>query len=124
MAQRAGAVPARATGRMVTSPGAEPERAGTGPSPPSRLVRTATHADAGGRAAWGTIAHYVRGTIVVAVFHAVVISIVLTIIGVPLVAPLALIVGIGAFVPLVGAVVAGALSLEDGVRVICRRLRN
>jgi predicted PurR-regulated permease PerM len=58
--------------------------------------------DAGGRAAWLTLSHYVRGTLVVAAFHGVVIAITLTILGVPLAFPLAVLVGVGSFVPLVG----------------------
>lgn len=77
-------------------------------------------ADAAGRAAWGTLGHYMRGTLIVAAFHGVVIAITLTVLGVPLVAPLALVVALGSFVPLVGAVVAGALaagvaSIEQGL---------
>jgi predicted PurR-regulated permease PerM len=68
-------------------------------------------ADAAGRAAWETLGHYVRGTLIVAVFHGVAISIVLVALGVPLVVPLALIVALGSFVPLVGAVVTGALAV-------------
>ena len=77
-------------------------------------------ADAAGRAAWGTLGHYMRGTLVVAAFHGIVIAVTLAVLGVPLVAPLALVVALGSFVPLVGAVVAGALaagvaSIEQGV---------
>ena len=51
--------------------------------------------DAAGRAAWQTLSHYVRGTLVVAAFHGVVIAITLTILGVPLAFPLAVLVGLG-----------------------------
>ena len=68
-------------------------------------------ADAAGRAAWATLGHYVRGTLIVALFHGLAIALVLFILGVPLVVPLALIVAIGSFVPLVGAVVTGALAV-------------
>lgn len=67
--------------------------------------------DAGGRAAWSTLSFYVRGTLIVATFHGVVIGITLTILGVPLAFPLAVLVGLGAFVPLVGALVTGALAV-------------
>ena len=67
--------------------------------------------DAAGRAAWLTLSKYIRGTLIVAAFHGVVIAITLAILGVPLVAPLALVVALGAFVPLVGAIVAGALAV-------------
>jgi len=67
--------------------------------------------DAAGRAAWETISHYVRGTLVVAAFHGIVIAITLTILGVPLAFPLAVLVGLGSFVPLVGAVLTGVLAV-------------
>lgn len=67
--------------------------------------------DAGGRAAWVTLSHYVRGTLVVAVFHGVVMAIALTLLGVPLAFPLAVVIGLGSFVPLVGAVVTGILAV-------------
>jgi predicted PurR-regulated permease PerM len=67
--------------------------------------------DAAGRAAWETLGHYVRGTLIVALFHGLAIAIVLLILGVPLVIPLALIVALGSFIPLVGAVVTGALAV-------------
>jgi predicted PurR-regulated permease PerM len=47
----------------------------------------------------------------VAAIHAVVMGITLSIMDAPLVAPLALLVFIAAFVPLVGALVAGALAI-------------
>lgn len=68
-------------------------------------------ADEAGRAAWSTLVHYVRGTLVVAVYHGVVVGIVLAALGVPLVLPLAVLVGLGSFVPLIGAVVFGLLAI-------------
>jgi len=67
--------------------------------------------DAAGVAVWRTLSNYIRGTLIVAVFHGVVIAIALTILGVPLVAPLALLVALGAFIPLVGSVIAGAVAV-------------
>jgi predicted PurR-regulated permease PerM len=67
--------------------------------------------DSGGRAAWTTLSHYVRGTLIVATFHGVVMAITLTILGVPLAFPLAVVIALGAFVPLIGAVVTGALAV-------------
>ncbi|MGH9095492.1 MAG: AI-2E family transporter, partial [Acidimicrobiales bacterium] len=77
-------------------------------------------ADRAGRAAWQTLGYYMRGTLVVAAFHGIVIAITLTLLGVPLVAPLALLIAIGSFVPLVGAVVtgvvaAGVATIEQGL---------
>lgn len=68
-------------------------------------------ADSGGRAAWRTLSHYVRGTMIVATFHGVVVTVTLSILGVPLAFPLGVLVGLGAFVPLVGAFVTGTLAV-------------
>lgn len=67
--------------------------------------------DAAGQAAWTTISYYVRGTLVVATFHGVVVAITLSILGVPLSFPLAVFVALGSFVPLVGAVITGILAV-------------
>ncbi|MDQ6785055.1 MAG: AI-2E family transporter [Actinomycetota bacterium] len=67
--------------------------------------------DSAGRAAWSTLCHYVRGTLVVAVYHGVVVAIALAALGVPLVLPLAVLVGLGSFIPLIGAVVFGLLAV-------------
>jgi predicted PurR-regulated permease PerM len=68
-------------------------------------------ADLAGNAAWQAVVYYVRGTVLVAAIHAIVMGITLTIIGAPLVAPLALFMFLAAFVPLVGVLAAGALAL-------------
>jgi len=68
------------------------------------LVRGAGHR------AWATLSGYITGQFFVAVFHAVVISVTLLILGSPLVAPLALVVFVFSFVPIIGALVAGALA--------------
>jgi predicted PurR-regulated permease PerM len=67
--------------------------------------------DTAGRAAWSTLCHYVQGTLVVAVYHGVVVGSALAILGVPLVLPLAVLVALGSFIPLVGAVVFGLLAI-------------
>lgn len=53
---------------------------------------------------------YVRGTAIVAAVDAVLIGIGLAVVGVPLALPLAVIVFVGAFIPIVGATVAGILA--------------
>lgn len=58
----------------------------------------------------GVLGGYVRGTATVAAVDAVLIGIGLAIVGVPLAVPLAVIVYIGAFIPVVGATVAGVLA--------------
>jgi putative heme transporter len=64
-----------------------------------------------GHLAWLTLTQYVRGTVLIALFDATLISILLVILGVPLALPLGLLVFFGAFVPLVGAFVTGALAV-------------
>ena len=73
---------------------------------------------AAGQGAWGTLAGYIRGTLIIAVFHGVVIGLALFVIGVPLVIPLALVVFLGSFIPLVGAVLAGTLAV--GVALVSK----
>jgi putative heme transporter len=64
-----------------------------------------------GNQAWDRLAGFVRGTFIIAVAHAVVTAVALVILGVPLVAPLALLVFMGSFLPIVGSVGVGALSV-------------
>jgi predicted PurR-regulated permease PerM len=68
-------------------------------------------ANLAGHAAWQAVVYYVRGTIVVAAIHAVVMGVTLTIIGSPLVAPLALFMFAAAFVPLAGVLIAGTVAI-------------
>jgi predicted PurR-regulated permease PerM len=56
------------------------------------------------------LGQYVRGTTIIALIEAVVIGTTLFILRVPLALPLAVIVFLGAFVPMVGAAVAGTLA--------------
>ena len=74
-------------------------------------TETARRMDRAGHAAWLAVVYYMRGTVVVAAIHAVVIGLVLWIMGVPLALPLAVLVFLAAFVPLVGLLVAGALAI-------------
>jgi predicted PurR-regulated permease PerM len=67
--------------------------------------------DVAGRAAWTTVSYYIRGVLIVALFHGTVVGITLTILGAPLALPLGVLVGLGAFVPLLGAIVTGALAV-------------
>ncbi len=61
--------------------------------------------------AWETLGGYFRGQLLVALFDAVLIGIGLLVLGVPMVIPLAALTFIGGLFPIVGAVVAGALSV-------------
>ena len=64
-----------------------------------------------GERSWTVLSAYVRGVVVVAFVDAVGIGIGLWIVGVPLVVPLAVLTFVLAFVPLVGAFVAGAAAV-------------
>jgi predicted PurR-regulated permease PerM len=67
--------------------------------------------DRAGRSAWQAVVYYVRGTVVVAAIHAVVMGITLSVMSAPLAVPLALFMFLAAFVPLVGVLVAGGLAI-------------
>jgi putative heme transporter len=64
-----------------------------------------------GPRAWNTLTAYVRGTVIVALIDATFIGLGAYFLDVPLAVPLAVIIFLGAFVPLVGAVVSGALAV-------------
>jgi predicted PurR-regulated permease PerM len=63
-----------------------------------------------GLPAWERLSGWMRGTVLIAAFHAAVVATTLVVLGVPLVAPLTVLVFLGSFIPLVGAVVAGCLA--------------
>ena len=76
--------------------------------------------DQAGRTGWHTLGGYMRGQLIIALFHGVTITIVLLIMRVPLAAALGVLIFLGSFVPLVGLTVTGALAvavalLEHGV---------
>ncbi|MFJ7999930.1 AI-2E family transporter [Streptomyces sp. NPDC096310] len=64
-----------------------------------------------GPRAWHTLTAYVRGTVLVALIDALFIGLGLYFLDVPLAVPLAVIIFLGAFIPLVGAVISGALAV-------------
>jgi predicted PurR-regulated permease PerM len=74
-------------------------------------ARESHRVDLAGRAAWGTITGYVRGTAVIATIHGIVIGFVVFLLGVPLALPLAVLVFVGSFIPFIGALVAGGLAV-------------
>jgi predicted PurR-regulated permease PerM len=78
-----------------------------------RLVRKGSRDDADevGNRVYTALAGYVRGIAMVGLVDAVLIAIALVIIGVPLVVPLAIITFFAAFVPLIGAFIAGLLAV-------------
>jgi predicted PurR-regulated permease PerM len=72
---------------------------------------TARRMDRAGHASWLVLVYYMRGTVIVAAIHAIVVGVALSIMGVPLAVPLAVVVFVAAFVPLVGLLVAGTLAV-------------
>lgn len=82
----------------------------------SWLVRLAPRAarqrvDSSGRVAWISLTQFVRATVIVAAVDAAGIMIVAAILGVPFIAAIGVLVFIGAFIPLVGATVAGSVAI-------------
>lgn len=68
-------------------------------------------ADSSGRKAWVSLTAFVRATIVVAAVDAIGISIGAAILGLPLVSAIGILVFVGAFVPVVGALISGAVAV-------------
>ena len=60
---------------------------------------------------WGTLGGFIRGQVLVSLADGLFIGIGLLIVGVPLALPLAVLTFIGGFIPIVGALFAGALSV-------------
>ncbi|MDT4934539.1 MAG: putative heme transporter [Pseudonocardiales bacterium] len=76
--------------------------------------------DLAGRAGWGTFGGYMRGQLLIALFHGISIFFLLLILRIPLAAALSVLIFLGSFVPLIGLTVTGALcvavaALEHGV---------
>jgi predicted PurR-regulated permease PerM len=72
---------------------------------------SADRAGRAGQAAWLVLVYYMRGTVLIAATHSIIIGLTLWILGVPLVIPLATLVFLAAFVPLIGLLVAGVLCI-------------
>ncbi|MFE2354943.1 AI-2E family transporter [Streptomyces parvulus] len=64
-----------------------------------------------GPRAWKTLTAYVRGTVIVALIDAIFIGLGIYFLDVPMAVPLAVFIFLFAFIPLVGAVVSGALAV-------------
>ena len=64
-----------------------------------------------GPRAWRTLTAYVRGTVIVALIDAIFIGVGIYFLDVPMAVPLAVFIFLFAFIPLVGAVVSGALAV-------------
>jgi predicted PurR-regulated permease PerM len=74
-------------------------------------ARTAERVDRAALAAWNTLSGYIRGSVIIAMIHALIMGVSLSVLGVPLVAPLTLLVFITSFVPLIGVLVGGGLAV-------------
>ncbi len=73
-----------------------------------------------GARSWHTLGGYVRGQVIIALFHSITITVALFAFGVPLAAPLGVLVFIFSFIPVIGMIIAGSLAtvitlLEHGV---------
>ena len=82
----------------------------------SWLVRIAPRAarervDASGRVAWVSLTQFVRATVLVALADAIGIMLVAVFLGVPFVVAIGVLVFLGAFVPMIGATVAGLVAI-------------
>lgn len=76
--------------------------------------------DRAARIGWGTFGGYMRGVVLIALFHGVTVTIVLLILRLPLAAALGVLIFLGSFVPLLGLTVTGAIvvavaTLEHGI---------
>jgi len=77
---------------------------GMRPEPKRRATRA-------GDAAWRALVNYLRGTVVVAAIHALVLGATLAVLGVPLLVPFIVLIFLAAFVPIIGILVVGALVI-------------
>ena len=69
------------------------------------------HVDGSGRVAWVSLTQFVRATVIVAAADAIGIMIVAAVLGVPFVLAIGVLVFLGAFVPMIGATVAGIVAI-------------
>ena len=69
------------------------------------------HVDSSGRVAWISLTQFVRATVIVAATDAAGIMIVAAVLGVPFVLAIGVLVFLGAFIPLVGATIAGTVAI-------------
>lgn len=69
------------------------------------------HVDSSGQVAWVSLTQFVRATVIVAAVDAIGIMIVAAVLGVPFVMAIGVLVFLGAFVPMVGATIAGTVAV-------------
>lgn len=70
-----------------------------------------TSADGAGKAGWNTLTSFVRVQILVAAGNGIGIGLFAFFLGLPMVIPIAMIVFLGSFIPVIGAIVTGALAV-------------
>ncbi len=77
------------------------------------LMPKAAHerVDHAGRLGWRTLGGYMRGVLLIALFHGTAITILLEVLRVPLAPALGVLIFLGSFVPLIGLTVTGALCV-------------
>lgn len=69
------------------------------------------HADSSGRVAWISLTQFVRATVIVAAVDAIGVMVGAAVLGVPFVLAIGVLVFLGAFVPMIGATVAGTVAV-------------
>jgi len=67
--------------------------------------------DSSGQVAWRSLTQFVRATVIVAAVDAIGIMVVAAVLGVPFVLAIGVLVFLGAFVPMVGAAIAGTVAV-------------
>ena len=67
--------------------------------------------DSSGQVAWVSLTQFVRATVLVALVDAIGIMIVAAILGVPFVLAIGVLVFLGAFIPMIGATIAGSVAI-------------
>jgi predicted PurR-regulated permease PerM len=82
----------------------------------SWVVRLAPRAarervDSSGRVAWVSLTQFVRATVLVALTDAMGVMLVAAVLGVPFVAAIGVLVFLGAFIPMIGATIAGSVAI-------------
>ena len=95
----------RRTSSSPTATGSGPGSSGSLRVPPGRRV------DSSGRVAWISLTQFVRATVIVAITDAVGVMIAASILQVQFVLAIGVLVFLGAFVPIVGAFVAGTVAV-------------
>ncbi|WP_375487057.1 AI-2E family transporter [uncultured Jatrophihabitans sp.] len=71
--------------------------------------------DRAGHVGWRTLGGYMRGQLIIALFHGVAVTVVLLVLQVPLAAALGVLIFLGSFIPIIGLTVAGALATAVAV---------